>query len=299
MKALVLGSGGFIGSHVARVLANAGYIVGKADIRTCDDAGVLRLDPERPDFTDLFRRAQPDVCINCTGAASVPASFADPARDFLLNTVRVAQMLEALRQVAPGTRFIHLSSAAVYGNPEQLPIPENAVLRPLSPYGWHKLQAEDVCREYAEIHGLPTLSVRIFSAFGPGLRKQLFWDAYQKARGATSIRMFGTGTETRDFVFVEDVAAALDTLIRNATFDGRAVNVARGEAVSVGRAIATLLDALEWRLEVVFNGEARVGDPTHWQADVTCLQRLGFTPAYTIEAGLERVAAWMQEETKA
>lgn len=294
MKILVLGANGFIGSHVAGFLRRAGHDVGQAAAGPAAQAnGFILLHPEHTDYAAIFGQQHWDVCINCTGAASVPASWADPARDFQLNTAKVLEMLEGLRKASPQTRFVHISSAAVYGNPEKLPISEDAPSRPVSPYGWHKMQAEQICREYVAIHGMQTLSLRVFSAFGPGLRKQLFWDVYQKARANTRLELFGTGRETRDFIFVEDLAACIELLIHRATFDGRVLNVGSGESIAVKQAISTLLEQLGWERELVFSGEERAGDPCYWRADIGQIKSIGFQPSYTLADGLAQVAQWM------
>lgn len=294
---LVLGANGFIGKQVVATLRLNQYRVIKADIQTsqCDDECLI-FDAVEPNFVDLFSQTKPDVCINCTGAASVPLSFSTPLSDYQLNTQRIIEMLDALREIKLGIRFIHLSSAAVYGNPVELPVLESSVIKPLSPYGWHKHYAELACQEYATLHKIPALSLRIFSAYGPGLRKQLFWDTYQKAKQNDRLELFGTGNETRDFIYVEDIARCIDTLIRKGDFDGRAVNVASGDAIKISTAVSTLISSLGWSRNCEFTGEERVGDPLYWQADVSYLESLGFTPAFSLSQGLEQVAQWMLEE---
>lgn len=293
MKVLILGANGFIGKHMSVGLEQLGYEVVRADITNGGYSECKIIDPVRPDFLGIFSSEQYDICINCSGAASVPESITNPFKDFTLNTIRIAEMLEAIRQVSPKTKFIHLSSAAVYGNPTKFPITESDSLSPVSPYGWHKLQAEEICREYSALHGIGTLSLRIFSAYGPGLRKQLFWDLYQKALRNELIELFGTGDETRDFIYVEDIASCVALLIRKSVFDGRAVNIANGEAISVRSAVTILLDALDLKRELVFSGAGRIGDPHYWQADIAYLKALGYFPAYTLKNGLNTVATWM------
>lgn len=294
MKILVIGANGFIGRHVTATLTRLGHALVRADIVPGDGADCVVLDPDNPDYTALFRSNPCDVCINCSGAASVPVSFADPLHDFTLNTLRVVQMLEAMRRAAPGTRYVHLSSAAVYGNPARTPIQEADPARPVSPYGWHKLHAEQFCLEYTQLHAVGTLSLRIFSAYGPGLRKQLFWDVFQKARKGRRIELFGTGDEARDFIYVEDIGTCIDLLVRTAEFDGRAVNVASGRSVTVRTAVSELLAALQWDREVVFSGDQRVGDPNFWQADISRIREKGFEPAHALALGLQKTADWMR-----
>ncbi|SDH36293.1 NAD-dependent epimerase/dehydratase family protein [Pseudomonas abietaniphila] len=294
MKILIMGSNGFIGHHLVRKFGLLGHEVVRADINKLADRECLVFNPHNPDFMSLFELVQPDVCVNCTGAASVPASFDDPLYDYTLNTVRVAQMLEAIRAKAPHSRYVHFSSAAVYGNPFSSPVSEVAALNPVSPYGWHKQYAEQLCREYHELHQLKTISLRVFSAYGPGLKKQIFWDVFQKALTNQNIELFGTGQETRDFVYVEDIASSIDVLLREGAFDGRAINVASGTASTISEAAHHLIGALGFHKDIKFSGTERLGDPTHWQADISYLSSLGFQPEFDLQLGLERVASWMK-----
>jgi UDP-glucose 4-epimerase len=295
MKILVVGSNGFIGSHVAAHLGDH-HSVATADITPAAGSEHYLIDADAPDFDTLIAAARPDVCINCTGAADVGASIRMPALDFTLNVLRVEQLLEALRRQAPGARFIHFSSAAIYGNPVQIPTPETCAPAPISPYGWHKLQAELVCREYAELHGVGTLSLRVFSAFGPGLRRQLLWDIWRKSRQGSRLTLFGTGEEARDFIYVKDLARCVGLLIERAVFDGSAVNVAGGTMVTVRTVAETLLRAVGWDGEILFSQELRRGDPTIWQADLSYLRHLGYRAAYSFESAVEELAPWLLEQ---
>lgn len=296
LRVLVLGANGFIGSHVLRGLKSQLSLVG-ADVASSSGVGCLKIDALSPDFSHLIEQAEADVIVNCSGAANVPASFEQPLHDFTLNTLRIAQLLDAIRTSKRDIRLVHLSSAAVYGDPGRAPVAEATPAAPLSPYGWHKRQAELVCEEYARVYGVKTISLRIFSAYGPGLRKQLFWDLYQKSIRSPCVELSGTGDETRDFIYVDDVVAAIDHAICKASFDGRAVNVANGKAITVREAATTMLGHLDKRCSVVFSGNARRGDPEFWQADISYLRSLGFVPQFDIQRGLGRTARWIVEQT--
>ena len=295
MKILVLGASGFIGRHISTLLNQLGHEIIGADIPHRENGDYLLIDPQNPDFETLFRTAKVEACINCTGAASVPDSFTNPLHDYTLNTLRIAQILEAIRKVSAKTKFVHFSSAAVYGNPSStLPITESTELKPLSPYGWHKRSAEEICQEYARLFGIQSISLRIFSAYGPHLRKQLFWDLYQKALHQPRVELFGTGKETRDFIYVADIAHALHALLLFGDFDGRAANVASGTASTITTAAHLFLEALDIRKEVLFTGTERTGDPAYWQADISYLKSLGFTPQFELQSGLGHVADWLK-----
>jgi dTDP-glucose 4,6-dehydratase/UDP-glucose 4-epimerase len=296
MKHLILGSTGFIGAALFRSMRAAGLEVVGADIRDSEELPFVRFDPLNPDFASLVSDVNPDVVINCTGAASVPDSFAAPLHDYMLNTIRIAEMLEAIRLCAPKAKFVHFSSAAVYGNPDVSPVAETCKIKPLSPYGWHKYHAENICREYHEIFGVETISLRVFSAFGPGLKKQIFWDIYNKALSSPKLELFGTGYETRDFIYVDDVAKAVMCVVDKASFDGRAVNVANGVASTIRSAATSLISSLGMNKTIEFSGSERLGDPLNWQADIQYLSSLGYTSDFTLEQGLEQVAAWMNQQ---
>lgn len=295
MKTLILGSGGFIGSHMARLLARS------CSVHTASTSGTRGpqhcvIDKQAPDFTALVAAVQPDVVVNCMGAANVPGSFIQPDADYQLNVALLRQVLCALRDIGFTGRFLQLSSAAVYGNPPVVPIPESAPLAPISPYGWHKFQAELICREFSQISKIRTTALRLFSVFGPGLRRQLLWDVYMKSRQGNRIELFGTGEETRDFIYVKDVALVVERLMSVAPEQAyESVNVALGRKISTKYAANYLLKCLGWSGELHFSSQGRVGDPAIWQADVHQLSRIGFQPSYEFETGIEELCWWLKD----
>jgi dTDP-glucose 4,6-dehydratase/UDP-glucose 4-epimerase len=295
---LILGSGGFIGHHtVMRFDQEPGFQTWRADLTPAgDQERYFQIDPEQPDFERMFRTVPFDFCINCTGAANVSDSLTDPVRDFRLNTFNVLQILDAIRKHSPRTRFLNLSSAAVYGNPERLPVSESQASRPVSPYGIHKHMAEQICSEYWRFFGVGTCSVRIFSAYGPGLKKQLLWDLSRKAKAGSPVALSGTGRETRDFVFIDDIVEAFLVVTNRARFEGEALNLASGTATSIENLATELLGQLGYTGSIVFDGTARAGDPLHWQADISGLQSLGFHPQFSLSQGISECVPWLKEQ---
>lgn len=292
MRVLILGTGGFIGGHLRSILAP------RCDVFTADIIGDATdrhhiISSAGGDFGPLIDRVKPDICVNCCGAANVGASFTYPNEDFRLNAALVHDVLEAIRQFSPTTRFLNLSSAAIYGNPARIPVAETSIAAPISPYGWHKQISESICLEYARCFNIGTLSLRPFSVYGPGLKKQLFWDIFQKSKSAQTIICPGTGDETRDFIHVRDMVQAIWLCIENATFDGSAINVANGQGTSIRRAIETLLSAIGWDGVLQFNNLVRDGDPLYWTADITRLKALGYRPAYQFESGISELSTWL------
>jgi dTDP-glucose 4,6-dehydratase/UDP-glucose 4-epimerase len=289
MKVVVIGSEGFIGKHLHQYMRDQGHEVWGADVVTkyVDHEHYFLVDASNSDFTSVFAYTQYDLCVNCSGAASVPASLENPMRDYLLNTVNVFKLLEAIRSHQKQCRFINLSSAAVYGNPEQLPVGESASPEPLSPYGIHKLQAEEICREFYDFHKLPTCSLRIFSVYGPGLQKQLFWDLLQKALSGKDISLFGTGMESRDFIYISDLVRVIELVYRQSAFEADIINVANGMEIFIRDAVSVFFNLFDKEIRYTFSGDSRKGDPVNWKADISKLRSLGYEPMVDMSTGLE------------
>jgi UDP-glucose 4-epimerase len=293
-KILIIGSKGFIGSHALA------YFSSLKDLECwgCDvvvdyvSERYLLIDSSNSDYMEVFENGQFDLCINCSGAASVPDSLLHPLRDFSLNTHNVFKILEAIRKHAPHCKFIQLSSAAVYGNPSKLPVAESDACQPVSPYGLHKLYAEGICREYHQHFGIRSCCLRIFSAYGPGLRKQILWDLFKKATQKSDIVLSGTGNETRDFVFISDIVTALALIAQKGQFDAGVYNVASGSETSIKELSSLFLATMGYEGELIFSGSGRAGDPVNWRADISKLTSLGFKPSYTLEAGVINYIEW-------
>jgi UDP-glucose 4-epimerase len=295
MTILVIGSKGFIGSHTVQHLQQNNMVYG-CDVLPGDDENYFQLNADNTVYENIFMQTQFDICINCSGAASVPWSMTHPLRDFELNTLNVFKILESISRHQPQCKFLNLSSAAVYGNPEVLPIKETSPVKPLSPYGWHKHYAEQVCREFTTIKKIPTCSIRIFSAYGEGLKKQLFWDLYQKCKGAQAIDLFGTGNESRDFIYIRDLTALIELLINKAPFNGECINAANGQEVFLKDAVKLFCNIIDKNLSYQFSNESRPGDPLNWCADIFFIRELGYHPAYSLEQGLANYIAWLRKE---
>lgn len=299
---LVLGVSGFLGGYIANEFLAHGYPVTGVDNtkrKRTPRQGLTRYEQvclSGESFRSLLSELQPSYVINCAGSASVGDSLINPSTDFKANTVLVFEVLEAIRIHAPESHFIMLSSAAVYGNPRGLPISESHAREPLSPYGFHKLQAEYLCLEYQRIHGIRTAFARIFSAYGPGLRRQVIWDIIKKSLQSEDFELMGTGEETRDFLHAKDVSAAIRVLAENCSFKGEAYNVASGQEVSIRELASTLTQLIGNQSTPRFNGKEDPGTPKNWRADISRLQALGFTPSVPLEQGLHNFLLWSRDQ---
>lgn len=300
---LITGISGFLGWHLAQVCLASGYEVvgtGRSAVESKSRyKDYIQAPIEETDWENILRQHTPVACFHLAASASVTESLHDPFGDFSTVLPGTARLLHSIARVSPGTKFILFSSAAVYGNPAQLPISECARTKPISPYGVHKHIAEQLVLSIGECYGLTTACLRIFSAFGERLKKQIFFDLHMKAKLAIAnkekfITLYGTGNETRDFIHGIDVARAAllisETIEHN---ESLVINIASGVETSI-RCVAELyLEAANISIDVIYNGAVKAGDPTNWCADISWLEKNKFERKVSLKEGLRSYAAWI------
>ena len=294
MKILIIGSQGFIGSNCLKYFQSDNNVF-CCDITGMNEKNYLQIDYNNPDFDLIFQKNQPDVCINASGSGDVGFSFKYPEKDFILNVKNVQGILDAIKKYSPFCKMINFSSAAVYGNPKQLPVNESAETNPLSPYGKHKLESEKLLKHYHDEYKLKTCSLRVFSAYGAGLKKQLFWNIYEKINQTKKINLFGTGNESRDFIYVDDLMRAIDCIIKKNEFDGEPINVSSGVESFIHYAAQYFISLYGSEYILEFSGEEKKGDPKNWKADISKLRKLGFAPFITFEEGIRKYFEWLKK----
>lgn len=299
MNILIVGAGGFIGSYCSSYLISRGYSIFGADVIKSNIGDFFfQIDKVNSNFDEIFKQYKFDICINASGAASVPLSLENPINDFQLNTINVIKILEAIRIYSPKCYFINFSSAAVYGNPDSLPVTEKMTASPMSPYGWHKYYAELLCKEYSNLFGIHSCNLRVFSAYGPGLRKQFFWDLFNKLNTNLNVDLLGTGAESRDFIYVDDIARCVELIIEFRAKLPDVINIASGVETSIRKAAEIFSDLMRPECKINFIGQTRIGDPINWKADISILKSIGFKPEFNLEQGLEEYIQWLQKEKK-
>jgi UDP-glucose 4-epimerase len=281
-RCLVTGERGFLGRFVCGALEAAGYEVVGLGARRLPDSTIA----------DFVGDCRPDVVVHLAGPASVHDSFRDPQADFSGAVDATASLVFGLARANLRPRLVHVSSAAVYGNPERLPIDERASLRPISPYGHHRKLSEAVVDEALALFGIGSCVARIFSAYGPGLPRQVVHDLCARAVVERRIHLDGTGDESRDFVHAADVARAIVALVERGSFDGTRYNVASGRETTLRELVETVA-AITGISDVRFSGQARQGDPLRWVADVRRLREVGWEPQVALEDGIRDVCGWL------
>jgi UDP-glucose 4-epimerase len=306
MRVLITGSTGFIGGSLGRFAAQAGNTVlgtGRSPEPGKEWPGVYTPgEATAESLSEIVGNFAPDVLFHAAGTASVGASLVDPLSDFRGSVSVCANMLEAVRRSGKSPLVFIPSSAAVYGNPAALPIDEQAAIQPISPYGFHKAMCEMLARESAECFGLKIIVCRLFSVFGAAQRRLLIWDLFKQLSGSSEVAWLdGTGSESRDFLHVDDLAGAIFQLAEKSArspsgyFD--IVNVASGEETTVADIAGQIRDLVAPGKDMRCRGASRPGDPRNWRGEISKLRSMipSWQPRPTISALNYCVAAWQQE----
>jgi len=300
-RVLVTGGAGFIGSHVCERYLSDGW-----DVTALDDlstgrrenvpSGVdlIEMDVRAPEVRDLFVDRRFDVVNHHAAQIDVRTSVADPWLDASINLGGLLNLLQSSVEFGL-ERFVFISSGGVvYGEPTELPTPRSAPKRPLSPYGVSKLSSEFYLQATRELHGLEYAALRYSNVYGP--RQDPHGEAgvvaifCQRLLEGQSLTVFGDGEQTRDYVFVKDVAAAnlLVThaeLPRDGDLDSVAFNVGRSMETSVNGLAHTLMEVSG--TEVPLHHEAaRPGELLRSSLDCAQTLELGWSPAYSLMDGL-------------
>ncbi|MEI9805549.1 MAG: NAD-dependent epimerase/dehydratase family protein [Pseudolabrys sp.] len=290
---IVLGGGGFLAGHIERHYHNLGWrVVSIGRAAAASEAAAKHVwSLPHSKFAHLLAVEQPQLCVNAAGRASVPASMVEPLADFEASTLLSYKILDDLRRRSPSSAYIHLSSAAVYGDPASLPVHEDAACAPISPYGWHKRMSEMVLEEHTKLFALRAASLRIFSTYGAGLRRQVIWDLASRAIAEPNrpLVLQGQPDDSRDFVHGSDIAQAVQAVAERGPLHGECYNVAAGEETRMQDLAALVLRVLDRPAQIEFDGKRRPGNPRRWQADTARLRALGFSPRIGLEQGVLEV----------
>ena len=302
-KILVTGGAGFIGSHVVGALLKAGACVTVVDnLSTGARSNLPKHKCLKLIIKDVLACSTKDLkgpfdgAAHLAGTPSVQMSWRAPVKaheDNLTTTVHVINLCRELKI----KRLVLASSAAVYGNTAVLPIREETNTQPLSPYGLQKLAGEQYGKLFASSKGLAVIALRLFNVFGPRQNPGSPYSGVisifcERMRKGQPILVYGSGRQTRDYVYVEDVANAFMKAL-NAPIKGNAfaaVNIASGRGISLNELIGVLRSCCpSWKTDIQYL-PARAGDIRHSTASVTKAKRLlGFKCRHDVRSGLKKL----------
>src|SRR5512145_1176888 len=296
MNFLITGAAGFLGSSLANHLAREGHQVRGIDDLSTGDPHALAPDvhftrgdvSDRPKLWTLLQEV--DVVYHLAARVSVPESVLYPRDYNNVNVGGTVALMEAIRDVG-ARRVVLASSGAVYGDLGESTLTESATPNPRSPYAVSKLSAEYYVRTIGGLWGIETVSLRIFNAYGPGQHLPPSHPPVvphylrQALRGGTLVA-HGDGTQTRDYIYVDDVVSAMVAASTAPSVNGLVVNVGSGVETSIKDLIRTVLDVTNSKANVVYNSQTSAG-VSRMRADLNLAkEKLRFVPSIKLEEGL-------------
>jgi nucleoside-diphosphate-sugar epimerase len=308
MKALVTGAAGFIGSHLTAALLDRGAAVVGLDCFTDYYARATKeKNLEENTLREQFRFVENSIAgadlptlldgvthvFHLAAQAGVRKSW---GKDFATYTVNNVEATQILLEACVGRsieRFVYASSSSVYGDAVAIPMREDALPQPLSPYGVTKLAAEHLCMLYHANYAVPACAMRYFTVYGPRQRPDMAFHRFIKAAlREEPISLYGDGAQTRDFTFVADAAAATIAAGERGV-PGRAYNIGGGSRVSMND-VLTIIERVTGHPLRINREAAQKGDMRDTYADTArARQDLGFAPAVSLEEGIQAEYRWL------
>lgn len=314
---LITGGAGFIGSHLVEECLNRGFKVvvfdnlstGKRENLPASHSNLTFIEGDISEPNDLNRlmkgNKETDYVFHLAALPSIPLSMKDPVLTHKVNFLGTLLLLNAFRATKT-KKFVYTSSSAIYGNTKEVPVGEAAPPSPLSPYGADKLGGEYFLKIFNDSFGLPTVACRLFNVFGERQDPSspysgvvsIFFDRVLARRQGTSclLPIYGDGKQSRDFIYVKDVARALLYLAENEGIRGAVFNVGYGRRTSILELAERIKRMLDVDIQISFE-EPREGEIMHSQADIEKLRGTGFEFRYDLEEGLKRLAYFFLNTT--
>ena len=304
---LITGGAGFIGSTLANHLSNENSVIVIDDLSMGKEENLLKCSnlefingsvTDEKLMEDILSNNKFDYIFHLAAIASVADSVERPVETHQINFESVLMLLELIRKYQKDLkRLVFSSSAAVYGDEPTLPKKEESVIRPLTPYAVDKFAAEQYVLDYNHLYGVKTSAVRFFNVYGPNQNPEspysgvisILVDRYKKMQNGEEAQftLFGDGSQSRDFVFVEDVIQALLLVATKEEALGRQFNVGTGNALTLNDLISVIDEALGINLRVKYEVE-RDGDIKDSVADISRLKSLGYKPNFSVQDGMKK-----------
>jgi len=302
MRILITGGCGFIGSHVAERFSKDGSKIiiidnlssGRIE-NISSDFKFYKLSIEDPKCEQVFIEESPDMVIHLAAQTDVSTSMINPYLDTLSNILGTVNMLY-LSHKYNVKKFVFASSAAVYGNSNNIPLKEDETLNPLSPYGISKMAGEIYCKKWFEMYGLSTLSLRFSNVYGP--RQGITGEGgvisifIKRMISGAELVIFGDGNQTRDFIYVKDVADGIYHCAHS-NFTG-IFNLSTCSEISLNALVGTLGSI--YTIKSVRYTDSRPGDIFRSSLDNVKLKNLiNWSPRYSFEEGIAETLKWFMD----
>jgi len=316
MRILVTGGAGFIGGHLAERFVQSGHDVVVLDtLEPFYNTGIkernIQLAKESANsgtgtyefvegsvtdsdiVEDLVEGAE--FIFHQAAQAGVRASVENPHKTTHINVQGTFTLLEAARRHGI-KRLVNASSSSVYGKPEYLPYDEGHPTQPVSPYGASKLAAEHYVRVYNEVYDLPTVSLRYFTVYGPRMRPNMaFTNFVSRCLHGEPPVIYGDGTQTRDFTYIDDVVEANRRLLETDAADGEVLNIGSTGRITIEELAQVIRDEIDSELDLIY-GDSREGDAQHTHSDVSkANELLEYQPSVSIRQGAKLFVDWYRE----
>jgi len=309
MKSLVTGAAGFIGSHLVEKLLGAGHDVVGVDsfldnyprsfkdnnlVNFCDKAKFTFVDADltKADLKILLRDV--DYVFHLAGQPGVRSSWGSEFSRYTENNISATQLLlEAVKDFKL-RKFVYASTSSVYGDTADLPMREDGLTRPVSPYGATKLAAEHLCHLYSKAYGVPTVALRFFTVYGPRQRPDMFFHIFLRALlNGDEVPLYDDGEQTRDFTYCSDI---VDGLFNASQYPGQGevFNLGGGSQVSLLTAIA-LAEKIAGVKAKLQRFDRQRGDVRHTSARLDWARdKLHYRPQVNLEDGLKQQWQWIR-----
>ncbi|HSE39922.1 MAG TPA: NAD-dependent epimerase/dehydratase family protein [Acidobacteriota bacterium] len=309
MKIIITGAAGFIGSHLSERLISQGHTLIGIDSfldyypRWVKEMNVAELQKNSSfrliernildlDWNTLLEDV--DIVIHLAAQAGVRASWGQSFLIYTKNNIEATQLMLEASKEKKLKKFVFASTSSVYGDTDDIPMRENSLVKPVSPYGVTKLAAEGLCNLYYKNYGVPCVSLRYFTVYGPRQRPDMaFYRFILALLEDRSITIFEDGNQTRDFTFIDDIVTGTELAAMKGV-DGRIYNLGGGSRITVNDAIEKLGQVAGRKLKVNY-ADKQKGDMRHTFASTEQARTdLGYVPETKLDEGLEQEFRWLE-----